>query len=267
LLRHHRERGLRNKEIWQRDYFDYLLAYYAILEIALLIEFVDAIPVQDRNRALRQLSQTGIRKYYEENYPLELPARLRKRLQGLETSRIKDKDGRLTAIFLEFAALTAYFETDEDLEVFLWFLEAGGRDSYWYKDLLRVLASSKLLMASMTKDPDEKTALDQSVEGFGKFLEFCVQLDALLAACEASKPLQSALFLYYAYWFKRLRKIMGSQVSAALKKYAEADSEKEQGFVARAREAIDRLLAGTYDDVSRTDMGTSGNRMNSSKSK
>lgn len=81
LLRHHREGGLTNKEIWRRDYFDYLLAYYAILEIALLIGFVDVIPIPDRNRALMELRQTGIRKYYEENYPVELPARLRKRLR------------------------------------------------------------------------------------------------------------------------------------------------------------------------------------------
>lgn len=246
LLRHHREERIKNKETWQRDYFDYLLAYYSILEIALLIGFVSQIPLEDQNQALEHLNHAAIRKYYEENYPLELPGRLRRRLSGRGGLRIKDQDGKLTALFLEFTALTAYFETDPDLETFLWFLEGGVRNGYWYKDLLRVLASLDLLVESITKTPEAKTELDESVEGFGKFLEFCVQLDAILASSEFAAPFQIELFHYYAYWFQRLRKRIGSQISIALSNYVEVDAERGHGFVDRARAAIERLLSGVY---------------------
>jgi hypothetical protein len=247
LLRHHREGGITVDESWKRDYFDYLLAYFSILEIALLLGFIDQVPPADRERALKELNHPAVKRYYEENYPLELPTRLRKRISNNEQLKIEDKDGKLKAIFLEYTALTAYFETDPDMETFLWFLDGGGRGEYRYQNLLDVLNSSELLVRSMVRSPEEKTALDASVEGFGKFLGFCVQLDNLLIACEPSKPLQSALFQYYAYWFQRLRKKIGRHMSTALNTYIEADlTRDDEDFCERAEVAIDRLLSGAY---------------------
>jgi hypothetical protein len=247
LLRHHRERGITVDESWKRDYFDYLLAYYSILEIALLLGFVDQVPLADREQALKELNHPAVKKYYEENYPLELPTRLRKRISNGKPLKIEDRDGKLTAIFLEYTALTAYFETDPDMETFLWFLDGGGRGEYRYQNLLEVLNSSELLVRSMMRSPEEKTELDASVEGFGKFLGFCVQLDNLLIASEPSKPFQSALFQYYAYWFQRLRKKVGRQMSTAFNTYVEADLARDEGgFSERAKIAIERLLSGAY---------------------
>jgi hypothetical protein len=81
-------------------------------------------------------------------------------------------------IFLEYVPLAYRAETDKDIECFLWFLEGGGRGGYDYHDTLGVLGSRKRLLKSVLKDPSDKTALDASVEGFSKSLNFCVQLDA-----------------------------------------------------------------------------------------
>jgi hypothetical protein len=251
LLRHHKTGHIEDEETWQRDFFDFLLGYYSMLEIALLIRFINDIPRADADQAVEELSHVAVRRYYEINYELPLPRRLRLRLTTGRGELVDDGPGATIGIFMEFMTLTTFLETDEDLEVFLWFLDGGsrGKKSYSYQDTLKVLESAELLGSSMSKPEKKRTILDHSVDGFMKFLNFCVQLDDILLASKEWPRFQQAMYECHAYWFVRLRKTMQKRLAQALKAFGEVDTENEEAAenMRRIQGALDRLLSGRYD--------------------
>src|SRR5438552_2461905 len=73
VLRHHDEENITDEETWLRDYFDNLLGFYSIVEIAVTIGFVSDLPMSFRKRHLPVLCDAAVRRYYELNYQLDLP--------------------------------------------------------------------------------------------------------------------------------------------------------------------------------------------------
>jgi hypothetical protein len=246
LLRHHEQKRISDKETWQRDYFDNLLSYYSMLELALLAGAVESLPEGDKAVAVTELSHPALGVYYREHYRLVLPQFLLERLKGQHRSVVSS--GKAINAFLQYVPLAHHAETDEDMECFLWFLDGGVRGGYDYSDTLEVLGSRKRLLKSMLKRPSDKTPLDASVEGFGKFLNFCVQLDVTLQASSNWPLFQSEVYENHSYWFQQMGRKLGKQVFRALNNYVEVkeeDSPADRYFM-EAENSLKRLLSGKY---------------------
>ena len=248
LLRHHEEKTITNSETWKRDSFDYLLGYYSMLELALVTRFVENLPDADKAEAISDLSHPAVGVFYREHYRLVLPQLLLERLEGKYQAVVPGSDGRVISVFLQYVPLAYLVETDEDIECFLWFLDGGWRGGYSYRDTLKALSSRKRLLKSMLCRPSDKTALDASVEGFGKFLNFCVQLDLTLQASSRWPLFQVEMFENHSYWFQQMGKKLGEKIFRALSNYVEikAEDSPEDYYFVNVQNSLKRLLSGKY---------------------
>jgi hypothetical protein len=221
LLRHHddTDEGISDRETWLRDDVDFLLGFYSIIEIALMIKFVGELPNAFSENHLRVLNHPAVRRYYEWNYPLDLPRRLRERIL-FGVAYDLDEDALLHAFFYEFLELTKAVERDKDMESFLWCLDGGYReDKHGTCDLdavTRALSKSNKLAEATQRPPDERSELDRALNGFCKFIQFCETMDSLIQQLERTPQLAEAMWLAHAYWFQQLQADMGSDLKKAV---------------------------------------------------
>src|SRR6185369_241790 len=75
LLRYHGDEDVDDEdEIWLRDAFDDLLAFYGCVEIAALVGFVpNPLPARFRTSVVSTLGNAYVRRYFRRHYPLILP--------------------------------------------------------------------------------------------------------------------------------------------------------------------------------------------------
>ncbi len=221
LLRHHDEtdEGISDRETWIRDDFDFLLGFYSIIEIAMMIGFVSELPDAFTKKHLRVLNHPAVRRYYEWNYPLDLPRRLRERMLFGIGYHVR-KDMVLHAFFYEFLELTKAVERDKDMESFLWCLDGGYReDEGGASDLdtvTRALAKSDRMADATQRPPKKRREVDRALNGFCKFIQFCEALDSLIQRLKEQPELAEAMWLAHAYWFRRLETDMGSDLKKAV---------------------------------------------------
>jgi len=248
LLRHHEEKAITNSDSKKRDSFDYLLGYYSMLELALLTGFVQSLPVADKDEAISALSHPALGVYYREHYLFVLPQLLLERLNGRYPAVVRDSDGKVINAFLQYVPLAYFAATDQDIECFLWFLDGGSRGGFSYRDTLKVLSSRKRLLKSVLQRPSHKTPLDASVEGFSKFLNFCVQLDVTLQASSKWPLFQEEMFENHSYWFEQMGKKLGEKTFRALSNYVEikGDESPEEHYFKDVRNSLKRLISGKY---------------------
>jgi hypothetical protein len=206
LLRHHRERKIKNRETWLRDDIDYLLSYYSILEIAITAGVVAFHPDDPLfEAALQCLDYPPLRSYYKKHYPLMLPDRLlsRKRASVGETLKYRSRNAteaiRQKQLLSAFLPLTADFENDDDLESFLWILDGGVRGNWDYGRLEKILKRPKEAAALLMKSGGSNGR--HVIRGMIKFIEFAVSLDKILDEAKDFPNLQEEMYLYYSYWF------------------------------------------------------------------
>jgi hypothetical protein len=217
LLRHHRERAIRDSETWYRDGFDFLLALYGAIEIGIWTGDLPAkLPEEFARRAFRVLTHPAVRRYYERHYRVLLPSLLRRRLQGnalVEAGSQKDP-GRF-ALFLE---ISRPIEHDDDLETFLWFLDGGWRSAD-IDDTRWVLSNPGRFLRTMAlKRP--RTPLNKSVVGFTKFLIFCRNFERFLDQIGDQPILQAGCWHYHAYWFDRSADHLRDELDRAIECFA-----------------------------------------------
>jgi predicted RNA-binding protein with RPS1 domain len=220
VLRHHDEKDISEMETWQRDEFDYLLGFYGIVEIAAMIDFVDEIPLTFRDQHLSILQHPAVRRYYEWNYPLQLPGRLAERLEGISVRRVQptsDSHGK----FLVFLELTRMVEHDDDLESFLWTLDGGWRqdeggecDIDHLRDALR--DPEKFVQALQIPQKD-RTELESALNGTYKFIQFCEAFAELITRQRLQQEVAEAMWLYHAYWFRQFDTQIGDNLRGVLK--------------------------------------------------
>lgn len=249
LLRHHWEKDIEDHETYLRDQIDYLLSFYGILELALLTGMISEIPEAPRTRALANLSNPALRKYYEYNYPLILPQLLLRRLTGdLYLRERSDKDALNQ--FMRFLIITKTMDIDDDdMETFLWFLDDGDRDGYDYDDLVRALDQPRVFTEALTTPPDERDARDNAINGFRKFLMFCVEFNSLLAFSRQRYRLMAAeMYAHEAYWFVHVGEKVEKRVHKAIRKFSTNDSSGSPFRVqlSEAESAVGALLSGRY---------------------
>jgi hypothetical protein len=216
-----------------RDSFDYLLNLYSMAEIASLIALVpNPLPREFRERALADLSQPAVQKYYEQYFPLLLPTLLRQRISGQQDLRSVDSDAG--PVFMDFLQLSRTLENDRDLLCFLWMLDgAETSDGVWLDDLIPVLADERQLVRVLTGRGSRGQPIQikgrrgkrSGVVGFSKFLEFCNALDALLRQSKPMPLLQSAMWHFHSFWFQRLRKEFDNYIKPTIMNWASWTSQ------------------------------------------
>lgn len=255
LLRDHRERPINSQqEIRRRDSFDFLIAFYGILEIASLIRYVPVpLPSAFNTAFLRDLSDSSIKRYYEKHYPLLLPRLCRLRLEGKLSIGEGSPDYRVHALFQSFLSLESRQRINDDVDMFLWFLDDGWSDGYSLSDVVECLLNRSDFLKRILKAPQEQDDLDSAVCGFGKLLSFCNDFDSFLKRCSTWPLFQSALWHYYAYWFD----LAGESIGPKLRKIIEnfyswkpdqpRDANQMMGeYLDQCQKSIDRLLSGAY---------------------
>jgi hypothetical protein len=228
LLRHHEARPISDPETRQRGYFDSLLEYFSMVEVACLSGFIPWAQLPDEHVRLagEVLDDPAVRRYYEDHYPLLLPQAHRMRIEGRPVAPpANDVDDDLAPsgpdLFDEFLLLSQPIEMDASIETFLWFLDGGARGGVDIDDTIDVLGNPELLLrhtaAMPDDDPDGLDPLSASVQGFLGFVEFAPRLLDLLE-CAASRPLlQSAMWHYHGYWLGQMNQHLGSEVRRALR--------------------------------------------------
>jgi len=208
LLRHHDEEEISDEETRVRDDVDYVLSYYAMLQVGITAGVVDFQP----NDALFEsaselLNYPPLVRYFTKSYPLELPDRMRARFEapsGREdlSSEIHENSTSIQrrSLFSAFLPLTALLEQDNDMEAFLWLLDGGWRGQWHYERLEKVLRHPKeAATLLMDKRPDPLGY--RVMQGTMKFIEFAVALDILLEQASEFRDLQEEMYLFHSYWF------------------------------------------------------------------
>jgi hypothetical protein len=232
VLRHHNQtdkEGLSDEETWRRDEFDYLLGFYGIVEIAAMIGFVGKMPAEFRDAHLPILRHPAVRRYYEWNYPLELPRRLRKRLMegmaGVEPHR------RLSVKFFAFLELTRVIERDDDVESFLWTLDGGWREypsgTECDIDIVRkALRKPERFIEALQIPQKERNEVQLALNGFYKFIQFCEEFEKLLCQLQAVPEVAEAMWLHHAYWFTQFEMQIGRNFLRTLEELGKWETEK-----------------------------------------
>lgn len=254
LLRHHDERRIRNRETWERDEIDELLHFYSVMEVAALLELIPSpLPTDLRRMALRHLSQPAVNKYYVMNYPLVLPQLFLLRAAGF----MNLTDGSEGASFPAFVRLLQLDATihggDEDVDIFLWFLDGGAIEGFDIEDTIRKFKSAKKFFRSLTKRRKHMTIADSSVRGCVLFLNFCREIDSFLSSGDISPLLRFESWHLYDYWFSNLQAMVGDRISDMIDtaggwtaKRDTASKRQKEKRVAELRGILRRLLSGDY---------------------
>lgn len=260
LLRYHEQEGVTDRrEIHLRDCFDSLLAFYSLLEIAIVISFVPDPAEDDFWMGVKaNLSLEPVCKYYEENYPLLLPKLLRRRLHG--EIEPKDKDNSQTAaIFTAFLGLEDRISKDRDIDIFMRLIDFFYFGQVRLNTLIAVLMDKRDFMQRILKPPEERDVLDRGLQGFIKFLLFSNELDEILQESSEYPVFQSAMWHYHGYWFQTIGDRVGEQLKVAVGhflKWTPHVSEKEdrneiEETVEQVTGVINRLTSRKYGDALR----------------
>ncbi|MBS1828063.1 MAG: hypothetical protein JST93_22325 [Acidobacteria bacterium] len=251
LLRHHNKGTVSAQaEVRARDAFDFLLDYFALLEVGTLAGFVPAIlPEEERAFAVKVLEQPNVREFYVKNYPLLLPKLYRLRLKN-GVAPIP-ADGSAVPVFQQFLGVVEWQRRDDDIDAFLWFLDSGSYGRWNVSHLVRTLSAPDAYGESLLKE--KRTPLDRGVAGYGKFLSLCLVLDRLLQDAAQWPLVQSAMYHYYEYWLRSLRKRASSVLKPTLRAMLAWNlrEDDEKAGLARqdlqsAHDQIARLLQARY---------------------
>lgn len=239
VLRHHKEAAISDEETWRRDEFDYLLTFYSIVEIAIMIGFVQELPESFREKHLAVLGDEAVRRYYEKHYRLLLPDRLRRRLE-VGIVEPPPTNASSNATFYDFLELTKMIERDAEIESFLWALDGGWRkDMGGECDIARVregLANPARLEQAVQRVGPKQTELDAALTGFGKFIQFCEDMDVLLNRLKSEDAgLADALWYAHAYWFMKLNSKLGKNLESAFQSLASWKLKNEDAHALEQR--------------------------------
>lgn len=235
-------------ETWIRDSFDFLLAYYGILEIASIAGSIDQLDVENRTVARAHLEQPDVVRYYEEHYPLLLPILFRERLEGnhalRETISGDASQVRAQSLVMRFTQLIGVRNADKDIDRFLWLMDDGRVGNVGWQGLLQPLSNLETFLELTGRPGDDPRA--EALRGFTKYIAFCESLAHLLTAAADFPLLQSAMWHYNAYWFVRIGDKLGPRLDLALTTLENWRQHAEEKAV------FDRKLAKTSNRVRNT---------------
>jgi hypothetical protein len=216
LLRNHAEQKVVGAEIEQRDQIDAWLAFLSTLELALISGFVPAEgTVAYLSRFNRVLSDARVRRYYEVNYPLLLPVSLRKRLEGVHSTRFAGR----WKIMLLFLSLEEKRRSDPALTLFLRLLDGFRSQDIRLSSVIKLCRTPRRLAKIISDEvlnAEPPAPIILGLRGLERFFVFCLELRALIQATDDEPVLQSALWHFHAYWFSRFRDKLGARLAGVL---------------------------------------------------
>jgi hypothetical protein len=253
LLRYHGESRVKKRETWKRDAVDELLHFYGVMEVAALLGLIPKpLPHDLRKMAVEHLSHPAVNKYFVTNYPLVLPQLFL--LRALDLLSLTDgSEGASFPEFVQLLQLDAIIHGgDEDIDVFLWFLDGGSRNGYDIDDTIRKFRRAERFFRSLAKQREQMTTADSSVRGCVLFLDFCRELDSFLRSKSISPLLRYESWHLYGYWFSNLQAIVANRVSDMIERAGEWRVEGKAGTREKARSVAElhavmqRLLSGEY---------------------
>lgn len=227
--------------------FDFLIAYYSLLEIACQIRYVaSTFSEAFRKEALYNLSLPAIKRYYEENYPNPLPCLFRLRLEGISPLYEENNDQTTHPLFLRFLGIVNRMREDDEIERFQWFLNSGWTDGYGIFDPFRILKSPESTMRALMKNPAKRTIPEQLVSGAQKFIIFCGEFDDLLEETQQFSLFQSAMWSYYSYWFDLIGQKVGRCLGHILDSFIEWDAGDSEADLRRQRQQIEKQVTNFW---------------------
>ena len=265
LLRHHREASVNDpEEIAFRHLMDEWLAEVGILYVAYLCGYITDPTHGTSDGRIQEvrviLAKPELRAYYETHYPIALPWLLRLHLEASVQLKAAESPPA-AAVFERFSVLYERFRIDKDLLQFLDFL-----DAFWYraegganiKTVVNAFADPNRVAAAFQRPVDQLTRVDRGIVGLVRLLICSRDLDALLQVCGQLAALQSALWFFYAYWYREFQNDVNTEATQAIDKALAAikntpaaakDVEKisELGLEReRLSQMMERLTNGTY---------------------
>lgn len=138
-----------------------------------------------------------------------------------------------------------------DIECFLCMLDSFEIDGYSLDDLLEILPEPTSFVSHLARRKEDQTAVDQSLHGFIRFLDFCQKFDGLLEETNDEPVLKDAMWRFHEYWFR----ILGDRVEVFFERAFEGiealrtstgDSRREaRGSISDLRACMARLLRVT----------------------
>lgn len=254
LLRNHADESVTDPaEQADRDAFDDLLAFCAVLELALELRYVDR-PHEDLLKHLRPLlGHPAVRAYYEVHYPLLLPQLLRQRLAGGRYYQAHQGPLQLAA-FQRALELDTRLMRHEDVLLFLALADGFWIDGVSRHDLLALARKPDALLKALTRRKN-RGLLDHAANGLRQFLFLTDGLHRLLGTLDEDPDFQSALWHHFGYWYGERRGTVVKSLEAMLAAVAEWPTEATTAAAVpsrRAREldaAIEALASDGYARV------------------
>ncbi|MGC3997996.1 MAG: hypothetical protein QM767_11090 [Anaeromyxobacter sp.] len=163
------------------------------------------------------LETPGVHRYYTRYYPLLLPELLRCRLEGSWSRQLPVDGAEAPVLFARFLDVNAILDSpsqSDEIETFLWLLDAGSWGTVDITAFLELLRDPEEMVKALQTPAKKASRLGLAVHGFREFLVFCSALDALLQSCP---PQVAAAFWHqHAYWFKIVRQKVASTIDQAL---------------------------------------------------
>jgi hypothetical protein len=205
LLRHHDQKAVGIRESYLRDDIDQLIDSYCWLMIAMLAGRISTrLPPPLEWEIVEILGDTAVQDFYKKHYPLVLPQALltavrdpnmRKRVE-IVARQVKNPN-----VFQRFRALDRKIEEDQDIEMFLSFM-----DDFWvrrqgFPDLVELLNNPEELAACLVAQSGGKEVLGMAARGLLKYVDIMAEYRELLEDAEANPVLASAFWHKQGYWF------------------------------------------------------------------
>lgn len=266
VLRSHFEEPVTDpQEIKVRDAFDALLDFYSQLEIASLSDFIaEKSALLYHEQAKDILENPLVIKYYCERYPLLLPQLFLARTKGKFSIRYPAKAANAIPIYLEMLEVCRSFYEDADVQLFLDCLD----DYILWGDEDNPIISIDLVIESIGNPSDyikrllrplnERERLDNALQGFIKFLNFCQNFYNLLERSAEFPILQSAMWHSQSYWFRTLRDQtdISQTMDAAIALFSRWETilepgngsfEETQEAIAKLRLILSELFSDKYN--------------------
>ncbi len=227
LLRDHRLRGngvMEGPESEGRAGTDRLLKCCSVLEIASQAGAILSQYEQEwRLQLLTVLTDSSVRRYYEDFYPEVNPQLFLLRLLGVNSPTIAYDDASSWALFNRFLELDSRFVADLEegpRSLFLQLLDDWSilyrGEGYRFDVIEETVANPEKFMDIITSPVVPDDPRSSGLHGFVAFLAFSIDLQSLLLDAAAYPLLQSCIWHHYGYWFDNLSDELGDKVSLAV---------------------------------------------------
>jgi len=174
---------------------DDLMAFYSLLEVAILAGVISGALPEDLKRDIREtLDQPVIQRFLTRRYPQLLLSGVLSR--GKEPGGEEERAPR-PGEFYGFLELKDFIESDVAVDIMLYLSAGGVIDDWDLSDTLAALTGPDACAECMLKAPEEQNVRDASLHGFFRLLSFCGAFEKSLPILGADPILQSACWHYF----------------------------------------------------------------------